>query len=105
LHSDRGIGRIYWNGCKILEPCELEGVPYGRLAEAFPALRHRGGDPDPDAYVKAVNDLIVDESLLEIGILNLRMDPENVSRSIERPVSPTWLSLATERFPPIETPF
>jgi hypothetical protein len=65
-----GIRRIFWNGCKILEPCELEGAPYGRLAEAFPALRHRGGDPDPDAYVKAVNDLIVDESLLEIGILN-----------------------------------
>jgi hypothetical protein len=70
LHSDHGIRRIFWHGCKILGPSELEGVPYGRLAEAFPALRHRGGDPDPDAYVKAVNDLIVDESLLEIGILN-----------------------------------
>jgi hypothetical protein len=70
LHSDRGIRHIFWHGCKILEPCGLEGVPYGRLAEAFPALRYRGVDPGPDAYLKAVNDLVVDESLLEIGILN-----------------------------------
>ncbi len=70
LHSDRGIRRIFWHGCKILEPWELENVPYGRLAEAFPALRRRGVDPDPDAYVKAINDLIVNESLFEVGTLN-----------------------------------
>jgi hypothetical protein len=70
LHNNRGIRRIFWHGCKILEPWQLENVPYGRLAEAFPALRRRGVDSDPDAYVKAVNDLIVDESLFEIGTLN-----------------------------------
>jgi hypothetical protein len=33
-------------------------------------LRHRGIKPDPDARLKAVNDLIIDERLLEIGTLN-----------------------------------
>ena len=70
LRDNRGIRSIFWHGCKILEPCELENVPYGRLAAAFPALRHRGVDPGPDACLKAVNDLIVEESLLEIGTLN-----------------------------------
>jgi hypothetical protein len=70
LQNDGGIRRIFWHGSKMLEPCELEGVPYARLAEVFPALRRRGVDPDPDACVKAVNDLIVDESLSEIGIMN-----------------------------------
>ena len=70
LHRDRGIRHIFWHGCKILEPWELENVPYGRLAEAFPALRRRGVDPDPAAYVKAINDLIVNESLFEVGTLN-----------------------------------
>jgi hypothetical protein len=52
LHNNRGIRRIFWHGCKILEPWRLENVPYGRLAEAFPALRRRGADPDRDAYVR-----------------------------------------------------
>jgi hypothetical protein len=70
LQNTGGIRRIFWHGSKMLEPCELEGVPYARLAEVFPALRRRGVAPDPDACVKAVNDLIVDESLLELGIMN-----------------------------------
>jgi hypothetical protein len=68
--TNRGIRRIFWHGSKILEPWDLENVPYGRLAEVFPALRRRGVGADPDASVKAVNDLIVDESLFEIGTLN-----------------------------------
>ena len=68
LHNERGIRSIFWHGCEILEPIELENVPYGGLAEVFPALRHLG--VDPDACLKAVNDLIVDESLSEIGTLN-----------------------------------
>jgi hypothetical protein len=70
MHDNRGIRRIFWHGCKILEPCELDDVPYAKLAEIFPALRHRGVKPDPDARLKAVNDLIMDERLLEIGTLN-----------------------------------
>jgi hypothetical protein len=70
LHDNRGIRRIFWHGCKILEPCELDDVPYAKLAEIFPALRQRGVKPDPDARLKAVNDLILDERLLEIGTLN-----------------------------------
>jgi hypothetical protein len=74
LHDNRGIRRIFWHGCKILEPCELDDVPYARLAELFPALRHRGIRPDPDARLKAVNDLIMDERLLEIGTMNFAED-------------------------------
>jgi hypothetical protein len=70
LHDNRGIRRIFWHGCKILEPCELDNVPYASLAEIFPALRHRGIKPDPDACLKAVNDVMLDERLLEIGTLN-----------------------------------
>jgi hypothetical protein len=70
LHDNRGIRRIFWHGCKIVGPCELDNVPYARLAEIFPALGHRGIKPDPDARLKAVNDLIIDERLLEIGTLN-----------------------------------
>ena len=65
----RGIRRIFWHGCKIVGPCELDNVPYARLGR-LPALRHRGIKPDPDARLKAVNDLIIDERLLEIGTLN-----------------------------------
>jgi hypothetical protein len=70
LQNNGGIRRIFWHGSKMLEPCELEGVSYARLAEVFPALRRRGVDPGPDACVKAVNDLIVDESLSAIGIMH-----------------------------------
>jgi hypothetical protein len=70
LHDNRGVRRIFWHGCKIIEPCELDNVPYTGLAEIFPALQHRGIRPDPDARLKAVNNLIIDERLLEIGTLN-----------------------------------
>lgn len=45
LRDNRGIRRIFWHGCKIVEPCELDNVPFARLAEIFPALRHRGIRP------------------------------------------------------------
>jgi hypothetical protein len=67
-HNKRGIRSIFWHGCKIFEPCELENVPYGTLAEVFPMLRHLG--VDPDAGLKAVNGLVVNESLSEIGTLS-----------------------------------
>jgi hypothetical protein len=74
LHDNGGIRRIFWHGCKILEPCELDNVPYARIADIFPALRHREIKPDPDARLKAVNDSIMDENLLEIGTLTFGAD-------------------------------
>jgi hypothetical protein len=68
LRNQLGIRSIFWHGCKIFERCELENLPYGTLAKVFPVLRHLG--VDPNACLKAVNGLIVDESLLEIGTLN-----------------------------------
>jgi len=43
-------------------------LPYGTLAKVFPVLRHLG--VDSNACLKAVNGLIVDESLTKIGTLN-----------------------------------
>lgn len=65
--SGRGMRSIFWHGCKIIGPCNLQDLPYGRLAAIFPALRHLR--VDPDARLKSVNGMIVDESLSEIGRL------------------------------------
>jgi hypothetical protein len=65
--NERGMRSIFWHGCKIFEPCNLQELPYGRLAAVFPPLRHLR--VDPDARLKSVNGVIVDESLSEIGKL------------------------------------
>ena len=65
--NGRGMRSIFWHGCKIIEPCNLQDLPYRRLAAVFPALRHLR--VDPDARLKSVNGVIVDESLSEIGKL------------------------------------
>ena len=65
--NGRGMRSIFWHGCKIIEPCNLQDLPYRRLAAVFPALRHLR--VDPDAKLKSVNGVIVDESLSEIGKL------------------------------------
>jgi hypothetical protein len=65
--NGRGMRSIFWHGCKIIEPCMLQDLPYGRLAAVFPALRHLS--VDPDARLKSVNGVIVNESLSEIGKL------------------------------------
>src|SRR5258708_16996010 len=64
--NERGMRSIFWHGCKIFEPCNLQELPYGRLAAVFPPLHLR---VDPDARLKSVNGVIVDESLSEIGKL------------------------------------
>ena len=65
--NGRGMRSIFWHGCKIIEPCNLQDLPYRRLAAVFPALGHLR--VDPDARLKSVNGVIVDESLSEIGKL------------------------------------
>ena len=65
--NERGMRSIFWHGCKILEQCNLQDLPYGRLAALFPALRQLR--IHPDARLKSVNGVTVDESLSEIGKL------------------------------------
>jgi hypothetical protein len=74
LYNNRGIRRIFWHGCEIIGPCQLDNILYARLEETFPVLRRRGIRPDPDAHLKVVNNLIMDERLLEIGTLNFAGD-------------------------------
>ena len=79
LHDNPGIRRLFWHGCKIVEPGELDNIPYARLEGMFPAVRqHRGITPDPDGRLKAVNNLIIAERRLELGTLNFadRISPK-----------------------------
>jgi hypothetical protein len=65
--NERGMRSIFWHGCKIFDQCNLQDLPYGRLAALFPALRQLR--VHPDARLKSVNGVTVDESLSEIGKL------------------------------------
>jgi hypothetical protein len=65
--NERGMRSIFWHGCKIFEQCNLEDFPYGRLSALFPALRQLR--VHPDARLKSVNGVTVDESLSQIGKL------------------------------------
>jgi hypothetical protein len=67
--NELGMGSIFSRACKIIEPCDLEGVPYRTLAEVFPALRRP--EVDPDATLKVVRGAIVSETISEIGRLDL----------------------------------
>jgi hypothetical protein len=80
--DERGMRSIFWHGCKIIEPCDLEDLPYGRLAALFPALRRLR--VDPDARLKSVNGVIVDESLSEISKL------EFAEQVAARPLFSLW---------------
>ena len=43
LHSDRGIRRIFWHGCKILEPCDHTEKSRGTVSVARPRpIKARG---------------------------------------------------------------
>jgi hypothetical protein len=67
LPDGRGMRSIFWHGCKIRQPAELDNVSFGTLSRVFPALRHLGADPEE--RLTAVNGLTVDEHLVELGIL------------------------------------
>ena len=58
---------IFWYGCKIRRPAELENVSFSTLARVFPALRNLRADPE--ARLTAVNGLTVDERLIELDTL------------------------------------
>jgi hypothetical protein len=62
--NERGMMSIFWHGCKIFEQCNLQDLPYGRLAAVFPALRQLR--VHPDTPIKSVNGVTVHESLSEI---------------------------------------
>ena len=66
LPDGRGMRSIFWHGCKIRQPADLENVSFGTLSRVFPALRHLG--VDPEERLTAVN-LTVDERLVELGTL------------------------------------
>jgi hypothetical protein len=63
----RRMRSIFWHGCKIRQPAELENVSFSTLARVFPALRNPGADPEE--RLTAVNGLTVDERLVELGTL------------------------------------
>jgi hypothetical protein len=65
--NECGVRSIFQHSCKIFEQCNLQDLPFGRLAELFPALRQL--KVHPDARLKSVNGVTVDESLSEIGKL------------------------------------
>jgi hypothetical protein len=67
LPDGRGMRSIFWHGCKIRQPAELENVSFSTLARVFPALCHLGADPEK--RLTAVNGLTVDERLVELGTL------------------------------------
>jgi hypothetical protein len=62
-----GMRSIFWHGCKIRQPAELENVSFSTLARVFPALRNPGAHPEQ--RLTAVNGLTVDERLVELGTL------------------------------------
>jgi hypothetical protein len=63
----QGMRSIFWHGCKIRQPAELENVSFGTLSRVFPALRNPG--VDPEECLRSVNGLTVDERLVELGTL------------------------------------
>jgi hypothetical protein len=63
----RGMRSIFWHGCKICQPAEVENVSFSTLARVFPALRNLGADPEE--RLTAVNGLTVGERLVELGTL------------------------------------
>jgi hypothetical protein len=67
VRDGHGMRSIFWHGCTIRQPAELENVSFSTLARVFPALRHQGADSEK--CLTAVNGLTVDERLIELGIL------------------------------------
>jgi hypothetical protein len=62
-----GMRSIFWHGCKIQQSVEPENFSFGTLARVFPALQSLSADPDK--HLTAVNSYIVDERLVELGML------------------------------------